>query len=205
MSTNAAPYVSDLEFNQQECIALQAQWRDDADTLDEDPTSFVSGRIPGECRFTSKRHRLVGDMFGLLFSENIDRDDDPKALVITVPQDSPTTVDESFKPLEYGAATRFGATGFWQGMTEDNYLYEILFYDSPDGGVSDRLVSTAQELGEQFSPTPSRTDDDRPGEYVLLATIEDIENTSLEVADTESAFPSEQLRNNMRNISALRR
>lgn len=193
--------TSDLEITQQECQALHAEYMNFADTQADKPAVVAEEIKAGECVFTTERHRLIGEMFHLLFSENVSRNiSEPTVLTIKVPQDSPTTVDESFEVLKNAAVTTWGTTGYWQGMEEDTQVMEILFYDSDNGNVSQRLLNVAEELGEKFSPETGRFAGDRPGEYVLLASIDEIEGTSITAEDTESSFPSFQTQYNLQDV-----
>lgn len=185
-------HQSDLEFTRKECAVLHGTWASEADTVEQKPDKIAEEQVAGECHFKSRRHLLVGEMFHLLYSENVVRDpSQPQALVIKVPQDSPTSVDETFDVLKSAAITTWGTTGYWQGQREDTRVYEILFYDNPTGDVSQRLVNVAEDLGERLSPEVGPGAGDRPGEFVLLATVEDIEATSITPPETESSFPSE--------------
>jgi len=193
--------ASDLELTPTECATLHATFVEDADTVADQPAAVAEEDYAGTCVFDSERHRLIGEMFHLLYSENVERDRaQPQALVIKVPQDSATSVDQSFEVLKNAAITTWGTTGYWQGMPEDTQVMEILFYDSDNGNVSQRLLNVAEELGEKFSPETGRFAGDRPGEYVLLASIDEIEGTSITAEDTESSFPSIQTQYNLQDV-----
>lgn len=196
--------LSDLEFTQQECNTLHGKWMSDADAVATRSDRISEERTAGECQFVNDRHRLIGEMFHLLYSDNVDRDpDQPKALVIKVPRDSATSVDETFDVLRNAAATTWGTTGFWQGMQEDTEVFEVLFYDSGAGDVGRRLVKVAEKLGEKYSPEVGPDAGSRPGEFVLLATIEDIERTSITPTETESSFPSDEAAFNLGRAPVL--
>lgn len=204
MSATPAELTTDLELTPTECATLHATFVEDANTLADQPTTVAEEDYGGTCVFDSERHRLIGEMFHLLYSENVERDRaQPQALVIKVPQDSATSVDQTFEVLKNAAITTWGTTGYWQGMQEDTQVMEILFYDSPNGNVAQRLVNNAEKVGEMFSPEVGPDAGSRPGEYVLLATVEDIDQTSITPEETESSFPSEQTRERLEGVFPL--
>lgn len=204
MSATPTELTTDLELTPTECATLHATFVEDANTLADQPTTVAEEDYGGTCVFDSERHRLIGEMFHLLYSENVERDRaQPQALVIKVPQDSATSVDQTFEVLKNAAITTWGTTGYWQGMQEDTQVMEILFYDSPNGNVAQRLVNNAEKVGEMFSPEVGPDAGSRPGEYVLLATVEDIDQTSITPEETESSFPSEQTRERLEGVFPL--
>ena len=196
--------TTDLELTPTECATLHGTFVEDADTLAQRPAKVAEEDYGGACVFETERHRLIGEIFHLLYSENVERDRaQPQALVIKVPQDSATSVDQSFEVLKNAAITTWGTTGYWQGMQEDTEVMEILFYDSPDNNVAQRLVNNAEKLGELMSPEVGPDAGSRPGEYVLLASVEDIEQTSITPEETESSFPSEQTKSRLEGVFPL--
>lgn len=196
--------TSDLEFTTEECATLHGTFVSDADTVEDRPDAIAEEQIAGECVFDSRRHRLVGELFHLLYSENVERDNaQPRVLVLHVVQDSPTTVDQTFEVLKFGAMTKWGTTGFYQDNTEDTQIFEILFYDNATGDVSQRILNAAEEAGELLSPSTPAVDADRAGEFVQLARIEDVEGTTITPPETESSFPSETAKRRLDDVFPL--
>lgn len=195
-------YVSDIEFTRAECDAVGATYLTDAPAVDQETAAISSQTTTGTCVFQTLRQKLIGEMFVLLYGSNVTRvTDDPEVLELKVPQDSPTSVDQTFETLKYGAATMYGTNGYWRGMTEETRIMEVVFFDSPDNSLSRRLINTVERLGEELSPAPGASD--RPGEYVMLATVIDIESSSIEPDETQGSFPSEQMEQRLDGVFPL--
>lgn len=194
-------FTAEYNIPHAECVTLHGKPVAYDDELDVPPEDVENYDISGTCVFKTIRHRLIGEIFHLLYSDRIRRvSDAPKYITIIVPQDSDTTVNQSFSPLQEGALTKWGATGFWRDEVEDDLIYSILFYDSPTGMVSTKLLEKVETLGEEHSPGLTDDGDEREGEYTMFATIEDVDATTLTKSETVGSFPSQATLEELENI-----